>query len=187
MPPHYYPKAFACTARTRSPEALLMSKVRYQKLSSRQQEWFEPRRSRPLPYMRTLWIVGGGHPRAAVEKAECACDPGPIASRFRRWRHPTRFVYERSATAADYTKKFAPSREGRAGAVRRVPAWTFPGVIVGMHVRSLCSAPGRTCARCAIIIAWHGAHSHDPRRGWQVFDATYSMTRQAGPSPWRCC
>jgi tripartite ATP-independent transporter DctP family solute receptor len=52
-----------------SPEAVLMSKLRYQKLSSRQQELVRTAAAQSVPYMRTLWDHSEAASRAAVEKA----------------------------------------------------------------------------------------------------------------------
>jgi TRAP-type C4-dicarboxylate transport system substrate-binding protein len=52
-----------------SPEAVLMSRLRYQKLSSRQQELVRTAAARSVPYMRSLWDKSEAVSRAAVEKA----------------------------------------------------------------------------------------------------------------------
>ena len=52
-----------------SPEAVLMSRLRYQKLSSRQQELVRTAAAQSVPYMRTLWDSSEAASRAAVEKA----------------------------------------------------------------------------------------------------------------------
>lgn len=52
-----------------SPEAVLMSQRRYEKLSSRQQELVRSAALESVPYMRTLWDSSEAASRAAVEKA----------------------------------------------------------------------------------------------------------------------
>jgi tripartite ATP-independent transporter DctP family solute receptor len=52
-----------------SPEAVLMSKLRYQKLSSRHQELVRTAATASVPYMRTLWDSSEAASRAAVAKA----------------------------------------------------------------------------------------------------------------------
>lgn len=52
-----------------SPEAVLMSHRRYQKLTSRQQELVRTAAAQSVPYMRTLWDSSEAGARAAVEKA----------------------------------------------------------------------------------------------------------------------
>jgi tripartite ATP-independent transporter DctP family solute receptor len=52
-----------------SPEALLMSQRRYQKLSSAQRELVRAAATQSVPYMRTLWDRSEAASRAAVEKA----------------------------------------------------------------------------------------------------------------------
>jgi len=52
-----------------SPEALLMSKQRYQKLTSGQRELVRSAAAQSVPYMRTLWDGSEAASRAAVEKA----------------------------------------------------------------------------------------------------------------------
>ncbi len=52
-----------------SPEAVLMSKQRYQKLSGRQQELVRAAAVQSVSYMRTLWDRSEAVSRAAVEKA----------------------------------------------------------------------------------------------------------------------
>lgn len=52
-----------------SPEAVLMSQRRYQKLSPRQQELVRTAAAESVPYMRKLWDTSEAASRAAVEKA----------------------------------------------------------------------------------------------------------------------
>jgi len=52
-----------------SPEAVLMSRRRYDKLSSRQQELLRTVAAQSVPYMRKLWDTSEETARAAVEKA----------------------------------------------------------------------------------------------------------------------
>jgi tripartite ATP-independent transporter DctP family solute receptor len=52
-----------------SPEAVLMSQRRYQKLSSGQRELVRTAAAQSVPYMRTLWDSSEAASRAAVEKA----------------------------------------------------------------------------------------------------------------------
>jgi tripartite ATP-independent transporter DctP family solute receptor len=52
-----------------SPEALVMSRLRYQKLSSGQRELVRAAAAQSVPYMRTLWDGSEAASRAAVEKA----------------------------------------------------------------------------------------------------------------------
>jgi len=52
-----------------SPEAVLMSQRRYQKLTSRQQELVRTAAAQSVPYMRTLWDSSEAQARAAVEQA----------------------------------------------------------------------------------------------------------------------
>jgi tripartite ATP-independent transporter DctP family solute receptor len=52
-----------------SPEAVLMSKRRYQKLSQQQQELVKAAAVQSVPYMRKLWDASEAASRAAVEKA----------------------------------------------------------------------------------------------------------------------
>jgi tripartite ATP-independent transporter DctP family solute receptor len=52
-----------------SPEAVLMSRLRYQKLSSRHQELVRSAAAQSVPHMRTLWDSSETASRAAVEKA----------------------------------------------------------------------------------------------------------------------
>lgn len=51
-----------------SPEALLMSKQRFESLSSREQEIIRAAATESVPYMRTLWDKCEADSRAAVEK-----------------------------------------------------------------------------------------------------------------------
>jgi tripartite ATP-independent transporter DctP family solute receptor len=60
---------WAQTEHSYSPEAVLMSKLRYQKLSSRQQELVRTAATRSVPYMRSLWDRSEAASRAAVETA----------------------------------------------------------------------------------------------------------------------
>jgi tripartite ATP-independent transporter DctP family solute receptor len=52
-----------------SPEAVLMSQRRYQKLPKQQQELVRAAAAESVPYMRTLWDKSEAASRAAVEKA----------------------------------------------------------------------------------------------------------------------
>jgi tripartite ATP-independent transporter DctP family solute receptor len=52
-----------------SPEAVLMSRRRYQKLSQRQQELVRTAAAESVPYMRKLWDTSEAASRAAVQKA----------------------------------------------------------------------------------------------------------------------
>ena len=52
-----------------SPEAVLMSQRRYEKLTSRQKELVRTAAVQSVPYMRTLWDGSEAAARAAVEKA----------------------------------------------------------------------------------------------------------------------
>jgi TRAP-type C4-dicarboxylate transport system substrate-binding protein len=52
-----------------SPEAVLMSQRRYDRLSSRQQELIRTVAAQSVPYMRKLWDGSEATSRAAVEKA----------------------------------------------------------------------------------------------------------------------
>jgi len=58
-----------------SPEAVLMSQRRYQKLTSRQQELVRTAAVQSVPYMRTLWDTSEAQARAAVEKAGIRATP----------------------------------------------------------------------------------------------------------------
>jgi tripartite ATP-independent transporter DctP family solute receptor len=58
-----------------SPEAVLMSQRRYQKLSSRQQELVRTAAAESVPYMRRLWDTSEAASRAAVEKAGIQVTP----------------------------------------------------------------------------------------------------------------
>ncbi len=52
-----------------SPEALLMSKSRFERLGAREQELVRATATRSVPYMRKLWDVGEAHSRTVVEAA----------------------------------------------------------------------------------------------------------------------
>jgi len=58
-----------------SPEAVLMSKRRFQKLTGRQQELVRSAAAQSVPYMRTLWDSSEAQARAAVEKAGIRATP----------------------------------------------------------------------------------------------------------------
>jgi tripartite ATP-independent transporter DctP family solute receptor len=58
-----------------SPEAVLMSQRRYDKLTSRQQELVRTAAAQSVPYMRTLWDSSEAQARAAVEKAGIRATP----------------------------------------------------------------------------------------------------------------
>jgi len=58
-----------------SPEAVLMSKRRFQKLTGRQQELVRTAAAQSVPYMRTLWDSSEAQARAAVEKAGIRATP----------------------------------------------------------------------------------------------------------------
>jgi tripartite ATP-independent transporter DctP family solute receptor len=58
-----------------SPEAVLMSKLRYDKLTSSQQELVRAAAAQSVPYMRTLWDSSEADARAAVEKAGIRATP----------------------------------------------------------------------------------------------------------------
>jgi tripartite ATP-independent transporter DctP family solute receptor len=58
-----------------SPEAVLMSQRRYQKLTSRQQELIRTAAAQSVPYMRALWDSSETQARAAVEKAGIRATP----------------------------------------------------------------------------------------------------------------
>jgi len=58
-----------------SPEAVLMSKRRFEKLTGRQQELVRTAAAQSVPYMRTLWDSSEAQARAAVEKAGIRATP----------------------------------------------------------------------------------------------------------------
>jgi len=58
-----------------SPEAVLMSQRRYDKLTSRQRELVRTAAAQSVPYMRTLWDTSEAEARAAVEKAGIRATP----------------------------------------------------------------------------------------------------------------
>jgi tripartite ATP-independent transporter DctP family solute receptor len=58
-----------------SPEAVLMSKRRYDELTSRQQELVRTVAAQSVPYMRKLWDISEAGARAAVEKAGIRATP----------------------------------------------------------------------------------------------------------------
>jgi tripartite ATP-independent transporter DctP family solute receptor len=58
-----------------SPEAVLMSQRRYDKLTSRQRELVRTAAARSVPYMRTLWDTSEAQARTAVEKAGIRATP----------------------------------------------------------------------------------------------------------------
>jgi len=58
-----------------SPEAVLMSQRRYDKLTKRQQELVRAAAAQSVPYMRTLWDSSEAEARAAVEKAGIRATP----------------------------------------------------------------------------------------------------------------
>ncbi len=57
------------TEHSYSPEALLMSKTRFDRLPARERELVRATAARSVPYMRKLWDAGEAHSRAVVEQA----------------------------------------------------------------------------------------------------------------------